>query len=210
MWVIVALSSLIALMALALSIPVDLGVHAEVHGKPVFHFRLEWLFGRVGKTFHTGAEASASPKAPAEKKAKRKSRAGRTGTSAGANARLVWDVVHVSGLLRSIGRLVRRLRGCIRLRALSADFRAGLGDPMDTAMYVGPVSQAAMFADLWSPWSLRLVPAFDAEPVIEGEGQLSARVRPICLVPPVIAFLCAPSTLKTVVIVVRSRWKRGD
>ncbi|NLE94129.1 MAG: hypothetical protein GX600_00405 [Dehalococcoidia bacterium] len=210
MWVVVALSILIALTALALSIPVDLGVRAEVHGKPVFHFRLEWPFGRVGKTFRSGSGGPASPKASAEKKAKEKTKAGRTGRTAGANARLVWDVVHVPGLWRSIVRLLRRLRGCIGIRTLSADFRAGLGDPADTAMYVGPVSQAAMFAGLWSPWSLRLVPTFEAEPVIEGEGRLSVRIIPISLVPPVIAFLCAPSTLRTLVLLVRSRWKRGD
>lgn len=210
MWVVIALSSLIALTALVLSIPVDLGVRAEVHGSALVHFRVEWFFGRVGKTFHTGAGAPAVPKAAEAKQEKRKQKAGRTGKTAGGNARLVWDVVNVHGLLASIVRLLRRLLGCIKLRLLRADFRAGLGDPVDTAMFIGAASQAAMFADLWSPWSFRLIPAFDGEPTLEGEGQVALRVRPICLIPPVIAFLFAPSTLRTVVVVLRSRWKKGD
>jgi hypothetical protein len=118
--------------------------------------------------------------------------------------------VHVPGLLRSVARTLGRLIRCIQVRSLAVDFRADLGDPADTAMVVGAVSQVAMFADLWSPYSFRLMPAFEGEPLLDGEAELAVRLRPISTVPAVLGLVCAPSTLKAIVLVARSRWKKDD
>jgi len=206
-WVVFALCILIALTALVLSVPVDLGARVEVHGRPTAQLSVRWLFGRVSKTLRTGEGGAKPPKAPS---AKRKKKDGRTGRSAGANARLAWDLLHVPGLLRSVVRMVVRLMHCIKVRSLAIDFQADLGDPADTAMIVGSASQAVMFADLWFPHSFRLIPAFEGEPVLDGEAELAVRLRPICTVPPVLGFVFAPSTLKAIVLVARSRWKKDD
>ena len=193
MWVVVALCILIALTALILSVPVGLGARVEVHGRLIAWFRVEWLFGRMGKTFRAGEGGSKAPGAAAKKKKTKKGGRGRR--SGRATGRLAWDVV------RTVGRLVR----CIKIRALAVDFRADLGDPADTAMVVGAVSQVAMFADLWSPYSLRLLPVFEGEPLLDGEAELAVRLRPICTVPAVLGLVFAPSTLRAIVLVARSR-----
>jgi hypothetical protein len=207
-WVVVALCTLIALTALVLSVPVDLGARVEVHGRPTAQFRVQWLFGRVSKTLRTGEGGAKPPKAPSAEK--KKKTGGRTGRSASANARLAWDLLTVPGLLRSACRMVSRLFHCIKVRSLAVDFRADLGDPADTAMVVGVVSQAVMFADLWCPYSFRLMPAFEGEPLLDGEAELAVRLRPINAVPAVLGLVCAPSTLKAIVLVARSRWKKDD
>ena len=210
MWVVVALCILIALTALVLSVPVDLDARAEVHGRPTAYLRVEWLFGRVSKTLRTGEGGAKPSKAPSAKQKKEKKKGGRTEKSRGSGARLAWDVLHVPGLLRSVTRMLGRLVRCIKVRTLAIDFRADLGDPADTAMIVGVASQAAMFADLWSPYSFRLMPAFDGEALLDGEAELAVRLRPICTIPPVLGFVFAPSTFRTIFLVVRSRWKKGD
>lgn len=207
MWVAVALSIVVALTALVLSVPVELGTRVEVHGRPTVQLRVQWLFGRVSTTFRTGEGGAKPSRAPSVKK-ERKKTGGRTGRSAGANIRLVWDVLTVPGLLRSACRMVARLVRCIKVRALAVDFRADLGDPADTAIIVGAASQVAMLADLWSPYSFRLTPAFAGEALLDGQAELVVRLLPICTVPPVLRFLFAPSTLRAIVLVVRSRWKK--
>ncbi len=207
MWVAVAVGVLAALTALALSVPVDLDLEVEVHGRSSVYVRVEWLFGRVSKTVRAGEGGAKAPKAAA---ANRKKEGGRGRRTRRAGGRLAWDLVHISGLLRSVVRLVVRLIRCIRVKTLSVDFRAGLGDPADTAMIVGAASQAALFADLWSPYSFRLVPEFGGEPLLDGRAEFGARLRPIRTVPPLLAFLFAPSTIKVVVLLVRSRWTKDD
>jgi len=106
--------------------------------------------------------------------------------------------------------MVSRLFHCVKVKALAVDFRADLGDPADTAMIVGAMSQVAMFATLWSPYSCRLVPAFEGEPLLDGEAELAVRVRPVSIVPPLFGFVFSSSTLKALVLVIRSRWKKDD
>jgi hypothetical protein len=202
-WVVIALCSLVALTALALSIPVDVDLRVDVHGRASAHGRVEWLFGRVGTAFGAG-EGGAKPSKPGKPKAEKKPKKRRAGLR---NGRLAWDLLHVQGLLRTAVRLVVRLLRCIKVRTLRVDFRVDLGDPADTAMLVGPLAQAAMFADIWSPWSFRLMPAFDGT-LLDGEAELAARLRPIAVVFPLLGFLFSASTLRAIVVVVRSRWKK--
>jgi len=199
-WVVVALCSLIALTALALSIPVDVDLQVDGHGRASAHGRVEWLFGRVGTSFGAGGGAE-KPSKPGKPKAEKKRRAGLR------NGRLAWDLLHVRGLLRGVARLFVQLLRCIKVRTLRADFRVDLGDPADTAMLIGPLSQAAMFADIWSPYSFRLMPAFDGT-LLDGEAVLAARLRPVAVVPPLLGFLFSASTLRAIVVLVRSRWKK--
>jgi len=212
-WVVLALGILIALAALVLSIPVDLNARVEVHGSAVASLRVEWLFGRVGKDFRSGEGGGEADEAPREGKKKRpKKKAGEAGEgrkSARSGARLAWQLLRTPGLVRSVLRLIARLVRCVRVRLVAVDFGLDLGDPADTAMLVGAASQAALFADLWSPYHFRLMPMFQGEVMADGEGSLWVRVRPICAIPPVLAFVFAPSTARTVVRVIRWRMSRN-
>ena len=208
MWVLAALLLvLVALPVLILAIPVDLDARVEVHGTLSAHISLSWLFGRVKKTFHSGREGEkASPPGSAKKREGRKKKAGGKRPSRDTG-RLVLRLLGSRGLVRSLGRLVVRLVRCIRVRKMALDFAADLGDPADTAMVLGAASQATMLVSLWTPCSFTLTPAFCGEPMVDGEAELAARVRPLCAVHAVLAFLCSPAALRAVVLVVRSRWR---
>jgi len=200
-WVVVALCSLAALTALLLCIPVDLDLRVEVYGKATLHLRFEWLFGRVRKAFLMGEGRKAPARPKPEKKAGRPRGAADTG-------RLFRRLVTVRGLVESVARLSGRLLHCCSLRRLYLDFRAGLEDPVDTVLLVGPVCWKAMCADLWTSHSIKLVPAFEGEPFLEGQGAMDVRLYPIRTVPPLLAFLFNPSTLKTFIILVRWKWRK--
>jgi len=201
-WVVVALCSLTALTALLLCIPVDLDLQLEVYGKATLHLRFEWLFGRVRKAFRTGE----GPKKPARPKPEKK-KAGKP-RGAADTSRLFWRLVKVRGLAANIVRLPWRLLRCFSLRRLYLDFRAGLEDPADTALLLGPVCLKAMSADLCTHHSIRIVPAFEGEPFLEGQGEIGIRLYPIRLVPPLLAFVFNPSTLKTLIVLASWKWRR--
>ena len=212
MWVVVALCSLAALTALVLCIPVDLDLRLEVYGKATLHLRFGWLFGRVRKTFRTGEGRKVPARPKAEKAPARPKPEKEAGKPRGvaATGRLLWRLVRVRGLVESVARLSGRLLHCFSLRRLYLDFRAGLEDPADTALLLGPMCLKAMFADLWTRDSIRLVPAFEGEPFLEGQGGIGIRLYPIRTVPPLLAFLFNPSTLKTLIVVVRWKWRKGQ
>ncbi len=215
MWVVAALGVLAALTALLLSVPVDLDVRVAVHGRPSVHIRLVWLFGRVQKAFHTRVGARRPLEAPAaRKKEEKRPSAGPKkegkGEAAVEAGRLVWDLLHIPGLLCNVVRMVVRLTRCIKVRLLRVDFRVDLDDPADTALFVGAASQAAMIADLCSSYSFRLMPAFDGEALLDGEAVLAVRLRPICTVSPLVRFVFAQSALRAIVLVIRTRWKKRE
>jgi len=159
----------------------------------------------VGASFGAGEwGGEASEKKPKKPRAAKKPGKRRFGLRSG---RFVWELLHVHGLLRSVARLVAGVLRSIRVRRLWAAFRVDLGDPADTAVLVGPLSQAALLTGIWSPCSFRLLPAFDGV-LLEGDAGLAARLRPVSLVPPLLGFVLSPSTLKAVIVVVRSRWKK--
>ena len=209
MWVVIALCVLIALTILVLCIPVDLFLRLESWGKPVLRFKVEWLFGRVRKSFRTGearehTSRSGRKKKPSEEKEKTGKKR-RPSRDAGG---LVWRIIHIPGLWQSIERLVRGVFRCFSVRRLSVDFSVGLDDPADTALLVGPASEAVMFADRWSPHSFRLTPVFRDDAVLEGEAMLDIRLYPIRTVTAGLAFLFSPSTVRTVVMLVRWKCRR--
>ncbi|MBN1857508.1 MAG: DUF2953 domain-containing protein [Dehalococcoidia bacterium] len=212
MWIVIALCILIALTILLMCVPVDFRVRVESWGEPKLRFRLEWLFGRVGKSFRAG-EAQEQPARSAEEEKKqsgkkKKEKSARKRLPSRDSGDIVWRIINVPGLRRSIERLVRRLLRSPRVRLLYADIRVGLDDPADTALVIGPLSQAAMFADMWSPYSFRVTPVFGDTAMLEGEGALDVRLYPIRVIVPVVAFLFSLSTIRVIVLLVRWRCRR--
>lgn len=211
LWVVVALCILVALTALVLSIPVDLDLRAVVHGRASAYIRVEWLFGRVGKTYRTGERAEESERSRVVKQkkgrvAEKKKRTPGVVATARSKGRLVWVLVRLPGLWHHVIRFVISVVRCIRVRVLHVDIRVDLGDPVDTALIVGGVSQAAMMSIMWSSHTFRVMPSFFGDAILDGETSMAFRLRPICVVPPMLRLVFSPATLRAIVALVRYRW----
>lgn len=207
MWLLVALGLIVALAALVLAVPVDLSVRLKVYGRLSVEGSVSWLFGRAHREFRTPTRKSESTdigSGPADKQREKRGRRPPGRKQLG----LVLRIIHTRGLLCSLMRLARRVAHCVKLRTASADVRIGLDDPCDTAMLVGGLSLAASLADAYAPCPVRLTPAFGAGMVCDGEGALSVRFFPVCLVLPAVAFIFSPSTLR--VLVILARWKLAN
>jgi hypothetical protein len=170
-----------------LSIPLELSLHLAVRERLDFHVSLGWFFSLVKKEF-------------GRQKKQAKKRAGRGWSFI--------DLLRIRGLLPKILRLLKDVFRHIRIRDLRVDFRIGLDDPADTALFTGSLWLPVFLLGLTSPYAIRLQPSFDNGPVLQGYAYVVLRLRPIQLVPAIVRFGCSRAALRLLGVLISGRWKR--
>ena len=170
-----------------LSIPLDLSFYLGVRERLDFRVSLRWFFSLVKKEF-------------GRQKKQAKKRSGRSWAFT--------DLLRIRGLLPKILRLLRDVFRHIRIRDLRIDFRIGLDDPADTALFVSSLWLPAFLLGLSLPYAIRLQPSFDDGPVFQGYAYVMLRLRPIQLVPAIIRFGCSRAALRLLGVLISGRWKR--
>ena len=188
MWAVVTLSTLVVIIILILCIPLDIAFHIDFYGKPSFRIRLIWLFGLVRKELGKG-----------EKKPEKKR---------WTTARTIFEIIRIQGLVKKLCYLIKDILSRINVRELRANFKLGLDDPADTALFFGPIYTAALFIRSFCSHEIIVQPSFDGEAVCEGYIYAAARLRPIQLVTPLTRFAFSLATIRAVKILVLSKWKR--
>jgi hypothetical protein len=189
----------VAVIVLLLSVPLDLSIRLEIREKPALRFGFAWLFGLIRK--ESGGDRKQGERkrrVPSKERAKKK-------------PRQRWafvDLLRIRGLVPGVLRLLRDVLRRVRIKHLSVDFLAGLGDPADTALVVGSVWLPVLLLSQSSSHAVRLQPSFDGGPVLQGHAHLVLRVRPIRLMPPIVRFVCSRPALRLLRLMVSSRWKR--
>jgi hypothetical protein len=177
----------VAVIIFLLSIPLELSFYLGVRERLDFRVGLEWFFSLVKKEF-------------SRQKGQAKKRAGRGWTFI--------DLLRIRGLLPKMLRLLKDIFRRIRIRDLRVDFRIGLDDPADTALFVGSLWLPAFLFGLTSPYAINLQPSFDDGPVFQGYAYVVLRLRPIQLVPAMVRFGCSRAALKLLGVLISGRWKR--
>ena len=170
-----------------LSIPLDLSFYLGIRERLDFRVSLRWFFGLVKKEF-------------GRQKKQAKKRAGRRWAFT--------DLLRIRGLLPKILRLLRDIFRHIRIRDLRIDFRIGLDDPADTALFVSSLWLPVLLLSPSLPYVIRLQPAFDNGPVFQGYAHVVLRLRPIQLVPALVRFGCSRAALRLLGVLISGRWKR--
>jgi len=193
LWAIVTLSTLVVIIILILCIPLDIAFHIDFYGRPSFRIRLIWLFGLVSKELGKGKK---------EPEKKRKRRELRT------TARTIFEIIRIKGLVKKFCYLVKDIFSHINVRELRANFKLGLDDPADTALFFGPIYTTTLFIRSFCSHEITVQPSFDGEAVCEGYIYAAARLRPIQLVTPLMRFAFSLATIRAVKILVLSKWKR--
>jgi len=198
LWVIAVIASLAVLIFFILWVPLDLALHADVYGKPKFRLRFSWLFGLVSR------EIAGEKKKPTEKrkevKGKKKRRWG--------DARTILSILRTKGVLRRLKELLKDVFSCLKFRDLVADFKIGLGDPVDTGLLFAFIGPATAFLGSSRRHQIRLEPSFSEDAVLQGYSQGTVRLRPIQLAPPFLKFAFSLTALRIARTLISSRWKR--
>ena len=192
MWVVATLASLAVVIVLVLCIPLDAVLHIDIHGRPKFQIRLAWLFGLVTKEI-----TRAKKKKPKEKKRK-----GRI------KARTIFKILRTRGLLGQLRRLLWDIFRQLNIRDLRVNFRVGLDDPADTALLFALIGPATFFLGSSRVHEIRIEPSFEDEVVFEGYLHGAVRLVPIQLATPILRFVFSLATIRTVKVLVLTKWKR--
>ena len=200
MWAVVTVCSLILVVILVLSVPLDVAFDVEVYGKPNFRMRLTWLFGLVRKEVWRGRGRPKEEARVIEEKRKRGERR--------ITARTIFEILRTKGLLRRLKRLIKDILGRVKVRELQVDFRVGLDNPADTALAFGAIGVATVFLGSSCPHQIEVWPSFDGEAVLEGYSHGELRLWPIQLVIPFMRFVLSLPAIRAVKILVLAKWKR--
>jgi hypothetical protein len=182
----------VGIIVFFLSVPLDLSLHFEADEKFRFLFRFKWLFGLV----KTGA---GKRKKKPQRKVRKKGR---------------WDWSFLWGLLRTRGlpgKLLRFLRDILRhlkIRDLEVDLEVGLGDPADTALFVGWIWLPTFLTSTQTGHLIRVVPSFNDDLVFQGHAYISIRLIPIQLVPAFVRFGFSQPGIMILRALIFRRWKR--
>ncbi len=200
MWVIAVLVSLAVLLFFVLCVPLDMVLHADVHGKPKVRLRFSWLFGLVSKEITGKKEKPAEKKRAAKGKKKRR----------WGDTRVILRILRTKGVLRRLKELLKDVFSCCKFRDLVADFKIGLGDPADTGLLFALLGPATVFFGSSHLHKIRVEPSFGDDAVLQGYSQGTVRLRPIRLVPPFLKFAFSLTTIRIAKTFISSKWKRKN
>jgi hypothetical protein len=192
LWLIVTLSSLLALILLVFSIPLDLTFHLDVHGRTRFSLKLVWLFGLVGK------ELRRRKKKAKPKKAKEK----------GEGARKTLKILRTKGLPKQIKILVTNVFNSLSIKQLRVNFRVGFDNPADTGLLFAVIGPTFVLFSPPDRYSINIRPSFEDEAILEGYMQAVVRLLPIRLVIPLAKFVFSLPTLRFIRTTVSAKWKK--
>jgi len=199
LWVIVALSSLAALIILVLCVPLDITLHIDTAERPRSRMRLGWLFGLVSK------EIRKVQKKPGEKRGELEGKRQLRGRR--RRVRTVLAILGTKGLVTQLKDLVTDTLSRLELRQLGVNFRVGLDDPADMDFLFAFVGPATLCLSSFSSHQIRVHPSFSDEAVFEGHLYGAVRLRPIRLVPTFMRFALSLATIRAVKTLVLTKWK---
>lgn len=197
MWVGIALASLVLLIILVLSIPLDGVLHVDVYGRPRFSVRLAWFFGLLSKQVEKRGKAPEEAEEAPEGKPQptKKMRAGD-----------IFRIMRTRGLFKQFITLLKEIFRCFRIKRIEADLTLGFDNPADTGLLFAFLEPAILLFRPNPPHQIRVQPSFD--PICQGYLSGTLRLQPIQLVPPLLKFTLSLPTIRAIKTFVLIKWKR--
>lgn len=180
----------IGIIVFFLGIPLDLYLRFEAYESVSFVFKLSWLFGLVKK-----------------RSGKRKKKLQENARKKGRRDWSFLALLRTKGLLGKLLRLFKDILRHLKIQDLEVNFEVGLGDPADTALFVGGMWLPAFLLGTQTNHLIKLVPAFNDDLVFRGYARMSLRLIPIQLVPAFARFGFSQPGRKIIKAFIFRRWK---
>jgi hypothetical protein len=171
------------LLAAALAVPVDLEARASFEGELSANLRVGWLFGLVEREIEPSAERSQQ--------------------TTWRPRREQLALLSRKPFRERVAQLYRRCRPAVEIGILSGQARFGLGDPAETGYAMGALVPILALLSQHPRIDLRVTPDW-SEAVLEGMMDGRARVTPLGLVQPLVAFALSREVIATV-----RAWRRA-
>lgn len=198
MWVIGIVAGVLLFLVLLLLIPIDLVFSVERDVRFRSNVRVVWLFGLIGKDIGGGKKRQGHEEGEGGRVKKRR----------GEKVEYLIAALNTEGFPQRLFGFLRDVFRLLKVRDLKADFRMGLGGPMETAMLFAILGPAmALVRSFSSVADIRIEPDFEKE-TLEGHCEGDMRAVPLRLVKPLLSFLFSMPTLRAAKAVRRCRQER--
>ena len=171
------LIGILALIVLALAIPINIEFSAAIHGRAVARTRFKLLFGLISFDAYGGA--------PKKEK-------GKTGGDGVLFPEKLFNVSQVEGIWPGSWGLAKRLASCVKVKHLAADLTVSLGDDYYTGMLAGLAIPLVLYLDQRFDGGISLRPAFEEDLLLEGDLLAGFSLCPLKVIVPFLVFACSP------------------
>ncbi len=168
---------ILALIVLALAIPVEIEVSAAIHGRAVSKTRFKLLFGLISFDVDSGAG---------------KKDLGRSGGDGVPFLKKVFNAAQVEGIWSKSWELAKRLASCVKVKSLTSDLTVSLGDDYYTGMLAGLAIPLVLYLNQRFDGEISLRPAFEEDLLLEGDLFADFSLRPLKMILPCLVFACSP------------------
>lgn len=197
MWVVYIIVGLIALVIIALSIPLEAIINVDTTEKPKLKMKLTWLFGLVKQDLSRKREKRPDKKQPEKIKKKKKPDFG-----------LIFEIIRTEGLLKKTVKLLKGVVGKFRIKKLDGEIKVGFDDPADAGLAYSLVGAFTPLLNSSSGRRLRVQPYFSDEIELEGYLDGAIRLYPASLFGPFSRFLFSRPGFRITRIMIFRKWKR--
>lgn len=171
------LIGILALIVLALAIPVDIEFSAAIHDRAMARTSVKLLFGLISFDAYGGA--------PKKEK-------GKTGGDGVLFPEKLFNASQVEGIWVGSWGLAKRIASCVKVKHLAADLTVSLGDDYYTGMLAGLTIPLVLYLDQRFEGGISLRPAFEEDLLLEGDLFAGFRLSPLKMIVPCLVFACSP------------------
>jgi hypothetical protein len=167
----------LALIVLALAIPVDIEVSAAFHGRAVSKTRFKLLFGLISFDADggTGTKELGKPEGDGVPFLKK-----------------LFYTAEVEGIWQKSWELANRLVSCVKVKRLASDLTVSLGDDYYTGMLAGLAIPLVLYLNQRFDGGISLRPAFEEDLLLEGDLFAGFSLSPLRMIVPCLVFACSP------------------
>jgi hypothetical protein len=197
LWFVVTLASLAILVILILCIPVELVLRANTEERTKFRLSLIWFFGLFNRDLRP------SPRKSSEDKVTK----GKSGSWL-QRTKFALEILRTRGLLRQLGRFIKRTFKNMKVRELAANLKVDLENPADTGLIFSVLAPANLLANYFFPYPVKIEPSFAGESFITGYFNARIKLMPIQVMASATGFVFSVPSFRAMKKLVVYKWKR--
>jgi hypothetical protein len=198
LWVLIALASIILLIVIILSLPIDIIFSFNTQKSPHLSLHLKLLYG----LFRVNLRGDRGKQDPRQEQKKTSQKPDKR-----FNPNVIVGILGIRGILRQVYILIRDLLRSSKIKTLDLNLKVGLEDPVDNGYlftFIAPVN----YLLARTPYDITLQTVFENELVLECDIYSKIRSFPILIAGGLLRFVFSSPGYQTVKLFMDREWQR--
>jgi hypothetical protein len=194
LWAVIALISLLAVIVIVLSLPVDILFSLNTQRSQWINLNINWCFGlvRINLRKVKGRQTVKCQKHKSPSK---------------FGYDTIVRIIRIRGIFRQVFNLVRNLICSFEIRTLDCELRIGLEDPVDNGYLFAGIIPINHLLNRTSH-NINIQAAFENELIFDCNALARIRTFPLVIVGSVLGFLFSRPVFKAIRIMADARWRK--